>query len=109
MVPSLLHVAIPYAIRGNSKSRYVPEDTLFQCQKTRKRMKKYQKGEKCKQKYGKLLAKTAEIVPWKCVCTNLIGPYTLKGKDGSVLDFMCLIMIDPVTAWFEIVKLPNPG
>ncbi len=31
----------------------------------------------------------------------------LKGKDGTVLDFMCLTMIDPVTDWFEIIELPN--
>ncbi len=31
----------------------------------------------------------------------------LKVKDDTVLDFMCLTMIDPATAWFEIVELPN--
>ena len=38
---------------------------------------------------------------------DLIGPYTIKAKDGTILDFMCLTMIDPVTGWFEIVELPN--
>ena len=37
---------------------------------------------------------------------DLIGPYTIKGKDGSELDFMCLTMIDPATSWFAIVELP---
>ena len=37
---------------------------------------------------------------------DLIGPYTLKGKDGTEIDFMCLTMIDPVTSWCEIVELP---
>jgi hypothetical protein len=37
---------------------------------------------------------------------DLIGPYTLKGKDGTVIDFMCVTMIDPATSWFEIVELP---
>jgi hypothetical protein len=37
---------------------------------------------------------------------DLIGPYTIKGKDGTVIDFMCLTMIDPATSWFEIVELP---
>ena len=37
---------------------------------------------------------------------NLIGPFTLKGKDGTVIDFMCLTMIDPASSWFEIVELP---
>ncbi len=33
-------------------------------------------------------------------------PYTLKGKDGTVIDFMALTMINPATRWFEIVELP---
>ena len=37
---------------------------------------------------------------------DLIGPYTLKGKDGTQIDFMCVTMIDPATSWFEIVELP---
>ena len=44
--------------------------------------------------------------PWEALCVNLIDPYTLKGKDGSVLDFMCLTMINPATGWFEMVELP---
>ncbi|MCP4748214.1 MAG: transposase family protein, partial [Desulfobacteraceae bacterium] len=55
----------------------------------------------------KFPAKNAVIKPWKSVCVDLVGPYTLKGKDGTILDFMCLTMIDPATAWFEIVELPN--
>jgi hypothetical protein len=38
---------------------------------------------------------------------DLIGPYTLNGKDGSSIDFMCLTRIDPTKSWFEIVKLPT--
>ncbi len=37
---------------------------------------------------------------------DLIGPYTLKGKDKTQIDFMCITMIDPATSWFEIVELP---
>jgi hypothetical protein len=37
---------------------------------------------------------------------DLIGPYTLKGKDKTVIDFMCITMIDPATSWFEIAELP---
>ncbi len=37
---------------------------------------------------------------------DLVGPYTLKGKDGTEIDFMCLTMIDPATSWLEIVELP---
>ena len=38
---------------------------------------------------------------------DLIGSYTIKAKDRTILDFMCLTMIDPATGWFEIVELPN--
>ena len=44
--------------------------------------------------------------PWKALYVDLIGPYTLKGQDSFVLDFMCLNMIDPATGWFEMVELP---
>ena len=37
---------------------------------------------------------------------DLIGPYTLKGKDRTEIDFMCITMIDPATSWFEIAELP---
>ena len=66
-----------------------------------------QKGKKRKAKYGKLPTKIAEVTPWRCVCVDLIGPYTIKAKDGTILDFMCMTMIDPATGWFEIVELPN--
>ena len=56
--------------------------------------------------YGKLPPKIAEVTPWACVSVDLVGPYTLKGKDGTILDFMCLTMIDPATGWFEVIELP---
>jgi hypothetical protein len=59
------------------------------------------------QKYGHLPPKLVITTPWKVFCVDLIGPYTLKGKDGSSIDFMCLTMIDPATSWFEIVELPT--
>jgi hypothetical protein len=59
------------------------------------------------QKYGHLPPKLVITTPWKALCVDLIGPYTLKGKDGSSVDFMCLTMIDLATSWFEIVELPT--
>ena len=59
------------------------------------------------QKYGHLPPKLIIMTPWKALCVNLIGPYTLKGKDGSSIDFMCLTMINPATSWFKIVELPT--
>jgi hypothetical protein len=57
------------------------------------------------QKYGHHPPKLVITTPWKALCVDLIGPYTLKGKDGSSIDFMCLAMIDPTTSWFEIAEL----
>ncbi len=58
-------------------------------------------------KYGHLPPKLVITTPWKVLCVDLIGPYTLNGQDGSSIDFMCLTTIDPTTSWFEIVKLPT--
>jgi hypothetical protein len=58
-------------------------------------------------KYGHLPPKLVITTPWKALCVDLIGPYTLKGKDSSSIDFMCLTMIDPTTSWFKIVELPT--
>jgi hypothetical protein len=59
------------------------------------------------QKYGHLPPKLVITTPWKALCVDLIGPYTLKGKDGSSIDFIHLPMIDPATSWFELVELPT--
>jgi hypothetical protein len=59
------------------------------------------------QKNGHLPPKLVITTPWNVLCVDLIGPYTLKGQDGSSIDFMCLTMIDPATRWFEIVELPT--
>jgi len=37
---------------------------------------------------------------------DLIGPYTLRGKDGTEIDFVCLTMINPASSSVEIVELP---
>ena len=66
-----------------------------------------QKGKFAKRKYGYLVPKIAVLDPWDQVCVNLIVPYTIKAKDKTIMDFMCLTIIDPATSWFEIVELPN--
>ena len=66
----------------------------------------YQVKKKQKLKYGHLPPKTIITTPWRTVCIDLVGPYTLNGKDGSDTDFMALTIIDPTSSWFEIVKLP---
>ena len=37
---------------------------------------------------------------------DLIGPYTIKDRNKTISDFMCLTMIDPATGWFGIIELP---
>ncbi len=61
---------------------------------------------KWKLKYGHLSPKTIISVPWRALCVDLIGPYTLKGRDGTIIDFMALIMVDPATSWFKVAELP---
>ncbi len=59
------------------------------------------------QKYGHVPPKPVMTTPWRALCVDLIGQYTLKGKDGTSIDFMCLNMIDPSTSWFKMVELPT--
>jgi hypothetical protein len=57
-------------------------------------------------KYGHLPPKTVYSIPWECLCVDLIGPYTLKGKDNLQIDFMALTMIGLASSWFGIAELP---
>ncbi len=63
----------------------------------------------CTRKYGHLPSKIVISTPWEALCVELVGPYTLKGKDGSSIDFVALTMIDPASAssWFKVVELPT--
>jgi hypothetical protein len=58
-------------------------------------------------RYGHVPPKLVITTLWRALCVDLVGPYTLKGKDGSSIDFMCLTMINPATSWFKIVELPT--
>ncbi len=58
-------------------------------------------------KYGHVPPKLVITTPWEALCVDLVGPYTLNGKDGSSVDFMCLTMIDTTTSWFKIMELPT--
>jgi hypothetical protein len=59
------------------------------------------------QKYGHLPSKIVISTPWEALCVDLVGPYTLNGKDGSSIDFMVLTMINPASSWFKVVELPT--
>ena len=71
-----------------------------------KSCKTCQVNKKRKLRYGHLPPKTVIMTPWRTLCVDLVGPYTLKGKDSLVIDFMALIMIDPASSWFQIKELP---
>ena len=61
------------------------------CQRTK------QSNKKC----DKLLAKSAEEIPWNKLCVYNIGPYVIqrKGKKEN-LHIKAVTMINPVTGWF---------
>jgi hypothetical protein len=71
-----------------------------------KSCKSCQVNKKRRLQYGHLLPKPVTTIPQRALCADLTGPYTLKGKDGTVIDFMALTMIDPASSWFKIVELP---
>jgi hypothetical protein len=71
-----------------------------------KSCRSYQINKRRSRRYGHLPPKTVITIPWECWCVDLIGLYTLQGKDNLLIDFMALTMIDPASSWFEIAELP---
>ena len=59
-----------------------------------------------KKKYGHLPVKDVEYHPWKTLCVDLIGPYTVRTTKG-VQSLHAMTMFDPATSWFEVVEIPN--
>ncbi len=72
-----------------------------------KSCKSCQVNKKHTRKYGHLPSKIVISTPWEALRVDLVGPYTLNGKDGSSIDFMALTMINPASSWFEVVELPT--
>ena len=63
---------------------------------------------KSTKKYGLLPEKQADVTPWKKLCVDLIGPYSMTPKKSrKKLTLWCLTMIDPATKWFEMVEIKN--
>ena len=58
------------------------KDMRKHIQKHTKFCARCQISKKQKRQYGHLPPKIATIVPWKQVCVDLVGPYTVKAKDG---------------------------
>jgi hypothetical protein len=71
-----------------------------------KSCKTCQVNKKRKLKYGHLPPKTIKTVTWRALCVDLICPYTLKDKDGTIIECTALTMINPATSWFKVVELP---
>ena len=65
-----------------------------------------QRNNKHSEQYGHVPPKNVITNPWEALCVDMIGPFMLKGKDGTQIEFSCLTMIDPATSWFEMVELP---
>jgi hypothetical protein len=71
-----------------------------------KSCKSCQVNKRRSQKYRHFPPKTVYTIPWECLCVDLIGPYTPKGKDNLQIDFMALTMINLASSWFKIAELP---
>ena len=105
MVPPLPPTPWALTSGGDDEIRDVLESMRTNIQRYVKSCRSCQVNERHSQKYGHLPSKLVITTPWKPLCVDLIGPYTLKGKDRSSIDFMCLTMINLATSWFKIVEL----
>ena len=61
-----------------------------------------QRNKRKEKKYGKIPTKYVVETPWHTLCVDLIGLYTIKGKDKTVMDFMCLTIIDPASGQWVV-------
>ncbi len=59
------------------------------------------------QEYGHVPPKLVTTTPWRALCIDLIWSYSVKGENGTSIDFLCLTFIDPARSWFKIVELPT--
>ncbi len=107
MVPSLPPTPWALASRRDDEICDVLERYAYYHPEIRQNLQILPSQYKTQPKVWTPTTKAGHITPWKVLCVDLIGPYTLKGQDGSSIDFMCLTMINPATSWFEIVELPT--
>ena len=70
-----------------------------------------QSFKKQKKKYGYLLPKEAEIIPWEHLFVDVIGPHKIrrKLKPKKELELQVVTMIDPAMGWFEIAEISSKG
>jgi transposase InsO family protein len=64
---------------------------------------KCQTWKKQKRDYAEVPIGEPELIPWRTICTDIVGPYTLKLRTKKTL--LLLTIIDPATRWFEAVEL----
>ena len=57
--------------------------------------------------YDKLPFKEVTMIPWKTVCIDLIGQYTVTDKSGNDRILNAMTFVDPATGWFEITEIPD--
>ncbi len=83
----------------NSQLRNKIDDYVSRCDECQ-RKKQLQRG------YGELPPREANIHPWRDICVDLIGPWTLQIA-GQQHNFIALSIIDPVTNLAELIRLDN--
>ena len=66
------------------------------CQRFKKKKKK---------KFGKLLPKNVELIPWDTLCIDLVDPYTVTDQKGNDRILNAMTFVDPATGWFEIAEI----
>ena len=67
----------------------------------------FQKFKKKRKKYSKLPPKQVDLIPWECVCEDLVGPYTVTDKTGCDVVLNAMTFIDPATGCFEMIEMPD--
>ena len=72
-----------------------------------KACEKCQLAKRKRLKYGHVPLKNVdtETQPWRRLCVDCIGPYKIKRRNKSPLEFQAVTMIDPATSWFEMRQL----
>ena len=69
----------------------------------KKACKSCQENKRCTQKYGYWPSKIMISLPEEALCVGLVGPYTLKGLNGSENNFMAELLL---VSWLT-TKLVN--
>ena len=74
------------------------------CKKVCSKCLNCQQNKKTQRKFGTLPPKDPDVVPWKRVHVDTIGPYSI-GYDEEKTTLRCMTMIDPATGWFEMTEV----